>query len=299
MINMDNMNTNQMNRNESAIKFIYPAFIMMAVQLLVQLFAGQLMFFYKGYKYTEGTIEEFMSGYMASLSSDKFTLLVSALSTAILAIVFLLWYRSEIIHVANVSLRQKIKIRGRLGFCIVPGILCISVGAGVFATFTTYFISLVKPDLVVGSVDIVSVIRSSEPGMMNILFIIYFVILSPICQELVFRGLTLGFAERRMTFMAANFVQAILCGFFTMDVIQMIYSFLFSLVLGYVYFRTENILIPILCNMLFCVTRLLFYDVTMLGDSLILFFIVFFLAMALVYLGIMLVKKSKLSFSEK
>ena len=296
---MDNMNTNQMSRNESAIKFIYPAFVMMAVQLLVQLFAGQLMFFYKGYKYTEGTIEEFMSGYMASLSSDKFTLLVSALSTAILAIVFLLWYRSEIIHVANVSLRQKIKIRGRLNFMIAPGIFCISAGAGVFATFTTYFISLVKPDLVVGSVDIVSVIRSSEPGMMNILFIIYFVILSPICQELVFRGLTLGFAERRMTFMAANFVQAILCGFFTMDLIQMIYSFLFSLVLGYVYFRTENILIPILCNMLFCVTRLLFYDVTMLGDSLILFFIVFFLAMALVYLGIMLVKKSKLSFSEK
>lgn len=299
MINMDNMNTNQMSRNESAIKFIYPAFLMMAVQLLVQLFAGQLMFFYKGYKYTEGTIEEFMSGYMASLSSDKFTLLVSALSTAILAVVFLLWYRSEIIHVANVSLRQKIKIRGRLNYMIAPGILCISAGAGVFATFTTYFISLVKPDLVVGSVDIVSVIRSSEPGMMNILFIIYFVILSPICQELVFRGLTLGFAERRMTFMAANFVQAILCGFFTMDLIQMIYSFLFSLVLGYVYFRTENILIPILCNMLFCVTRLLFYDVTILGDSLILFFIVFFLAMALVYLGIMLVKKSKLSFSEK
>ena len=107
---MDNMNTNQMNRNGSAIKFIYPAFIMMAVQLLVQLFAGQLMFFYKGYKYTEGTAEEFFGGYMASLSSDKFTLLVSILSTLILTVVFLFWYRSEIIHAANVSLRQKMKI---------------------------------------------------------------------------------------------------------------------------------------------------------------------------------------------
>ena len=291
---MNNMNSNQINRNESAIKFIYPAFIMMAVQLLVQLFAGQLMFFYKGYKYTEGSAEEFFGGYMASLSSDKFTLLVSIMSTTILTVVFLFWYRSEIIHAANVSLRQKLRIRGNLNWMIIPGVLCVAVGAGVFATFISYFISSVKPDLVVGSVDVVSVIRSNDPGIMNILLILYFVILSPICQELVFRGLTLGFAERRMSFMMANFTQAILCGFFTMDLIQMIYHFLFGLILGYVYFRTENILIPILCNMLFCVTRLIFYDVTVLGDAIVLFFIIFFLAMALTYLGVVLVKKSKI-----
>ena len=291
---MDNMNTNQMNRNGSAIKFIYPAFIMMAVQLLVQLFAGQLMFFYKGYKYTEGTAEEFFGGYMASLSSDKFTLLVSILSTVILTVVFLFWYRSEIIHAANVSLRQKMKISGNLNWMIIPGVLCVAVGAGAFATFISYFISSVKPDLVAGSVDIVSVIHNNEPGLLNILFIIYFVVLSPICQELVFRGLTLGFAERRMSFMMANFAQALLSGFFTMDLVQMIYYFLFGLILGYVYFRTENILIPILCNMLFCVTRLLFYDVTVIGDSIVLFFVSFFMAMALAYLGVVLVKKSKI-----
>ena len=291
---MDNMNTNQINRNESIIKFIYPTFIMMAVQLLVQLFAGQLMFFYKGYQYTEGSAEEFFSGYMATLSSERFTLLVSIMSTVILTVVFLFWYRSEIVHAANVSLRQKLRIRGNLNWMIIPGVLCIAVGAGAFATFISYFISSVKPDLVVGSVDVVSVIRSNEPGIMNVLLILYFVVLSPICQELVFRGLTLGFAERRMTFRMANLTQAILCGFFTMDIIQMIYYFLFGLILGYVYFRTENILIPILCNMIFCVIRLLFADVTVLGDAVVLFFIIFFLAMALAYLGVILVKKSKI-----
>ena len=94
--------------------------------------------------------------------------------------------------------------------------------------------------------------------------------------------------------MMANFAQALLSGFFTMDLVQMIYYFLFGLILGYVYFRTENILIPILCNMLFCVTRLLFYDVTVIGDSIVLFFIIFFMAMALAYLGVVLVKKSKI-----
>mgnify|MGYP006873135467 CR=1 FL=1 len=129
------MNTNQTRNNESAIKFIYPAFLMMAVQLLVQLFASQLLFFYKGYKYTEGSAEEFFGSYMTSLSSDTFTLIVSVLSTAILSVVFLIWYRKEIIHVANVSLRQKLRTRGILNWVIVPAVICISVGAGAFATY--------------------------------------------------------------------------------------------------------------------------------------------------------------------
>ena len=101
-------------------------------------------------------------------------------------------------------------------------------------------------------------------------------------------------SEIGMSFLRFNFAQALLGGFFTMDLVQMIYYFLFGLILGYVYFRTENILIPILCNMLFCVTRLLFYDVTVIGDSIVLFFIIFFIAMALAYLGVVLVKKSKI-----
>lgn len=290
---MNEQNRNRLGQNESLLKFIYPVAIMACVQILVQLFAGQLLFFYKGYSYSNGTYDDFMNGYQASLTSDKFTLLVSVASTFILVIVFLLWYRKEIIHAANVSLRNKIKIIGQLNWKIIPGVILISLGAGVFATYISYFIALIKPDLLSGYVDIVSVISDGEPGIMNIIFLIYFVVLSPVCQELVFRGLTLGFAERRMSFMAANLMQAILCGVFTMNITQMIYYFLFGLILGYVYYRTENIIIPIICNMLFSVTRLVFYDVSIIGSSLVAFYLIFFMAMAGAYLGVVLVKKSK------
>ncbi len=291
---MNEQNRNGLGQNESVLKFIYPVAIMAVVQILVQLFAGQLLFFYKGYTYSEGTYDDFMNGYQASLASDKFTLLVSALSTLILVIVFLFWYRKEIIHAANVSLRNKLKIRGQLNWFIIPGVILVSLGAGVFATYISYFVALIKPDLLAGYVDVVSVISDSEPGLLNVILLVYFVVLSPVCQELVFRGLTLGFAERRMNFVAANLMQAILCGVFTMNITQMIYYFLFGLVLGYVYYRTENIIIPIICNMLFCVTRLVFYDVSIIGSSLVTFYVIFFLAMAICYGGIVLVKKSKI-----
>ena len=291
---MNEQNRNGLGQNESVLKFIYPVAIMAVVQILVQLFAGQLLFFYKGYTYSEGTYDDFMNGYQASLASDKFTLLVSALSTLILVIVFLFWYRKEIIHAANVSLRNKLKIRGQLNWLIIPGVILVSLGAGVFATYISYFVALIKPDLLAGYVDVVSVISDSEPGLLNVILLVYFVVLSPVCQELVFRGLTLGFAERRMNFVAANLMQAILCGVFTMNITQMIYYFLFGLVLGYVYYRTENIIIPIICNMLFCVTRLVFYDVSIIGSSLVTFYVIFFLAMAICYGGIVLVKKSRI-----
>ena len=291
---MNEQNRNGLGQNESVLKFIYPVAIMAVVQILVQLFAGQLLFFYKGYTYSEGTYDDFMNGYQASLASDKFTLLVSALSTLILVIVFLFWYRKEIIHAANVSLRNKLKIRGQLNWFIIPGVILVSLGAGVFATYISYFVALIKPDLLAGYVDVVSVISDSEPGLLNVILLVYFVVLSPVCQELVFRGLTLGFAERRMNFVAANLMQAILCGVFTMNITQMIYYFLFGLVLGYVYYRTENIIIPIICNMLFCVTRLVFYDVSIIGSSLVTFYVIFFLAMAICYGGIVLVKKSRI-----
>lgn len=292
---MNEQNPNRTGKNENILKFIYPVAIMACVQILVQLFAGQLLFFYKGYTYTEGSYDDFFNGYQASLASDRFTLLVSVVSTFILVIVFLLWYRKEIIHAANVSLRNKIKIRGQLSFLIIPGVILISLGAGVFATYISYFVALIKPDILAGYVDIVSVISESEMGLMNVILLIYYVVLSPVCQELVFRGLTLGFAERRMNFMAANLMQAILCGVFTMNVPQMISYFIFGLVLGYVYYRTENIIIPIMCNMLFSITRLIFYDVSIIGESIVTFYIIFFLAMAVCYFGIVLVKKSKVA----
>ncbi|MCR4610488.1 MAG: CPBP family intramembrane metalloprotease [Lachnospiraceae bacterium] len=289
---MNEQDYNRPRSNESIFKFIMPVLLMVAVQVIVQLFAGQLMFFYKGYKYETGTFDEFVAGYQQSLVSNKFTILVTIFSTVILAFVFLMWYRKEIIHAANMSLRKKCKIIGVLNWKIVPGIILIAAGMGIFATYVTYLITMFKPEYLGANTDMVAMIGTNDSALIDVLLIIYIVLISPVCQELVFRGLTLGFAERRMTFVSANIIQALLFATLSRSVTQMIYFFVFGLILGYIYYRTENIAIPVICNVLFSIARIVLYKVNVTESSLILFYILLFAAMAGAYLGIVLVKQS-------
>ena len=63
---------------------------------------------------------------------------------------------------------------------------------------------------------------------------IYAVILGPVCEELVFRGVTMRLVRRALPFWAANLMQAVLFGIFHMNWIQGIYAFVLGLVLGWI-----------------------------------------------------------------
>lgn len=65
--------------------------------------------------------------------------------------------------------------------------------------------------------------------------IIYSLILAPIAEECIFRGLTLGYLQRAIDrFWLANIIQAVLFGVFHRDLIQGIYAFAMGLCLGYI-----------------------------------------------------------------
>ncbi len=68
---------------------------------------------------------------------------------------------------------------------------------------------------------------------MNVMFLIYTILLMPICEELAFRGLTYRFARTALPFWAANLLQAALFGIVRFDVIEGIYAFCLGLFLGW------------------------------------------------------------------
>ena len=59
------------------------------------------------------------------------------------------------------------------------------------------------------------------------------VILAPLAEELLFRGITLKKAQKIMPFMAANILQAVLFGIYHMNLIQGVYAFVLGLILGF------------------------------------------------------------------
>ena len=64
---------------------------------------------------------------------------------------------------------------------------------------------------------------------MTIILFLYSVLVAPICEELIFRGVTLHHAQRHMPFWIANILQAFLFGVMHMNMIQGIYAFFIGL----------------------------------------------------------------------
>lgn len=78
------------------------------------------------------------------------------------------------------------------------------------------------------------------------------VVLAPICEELVFRGLTLKLAQKFTSrFWLANTIQAFAFGFIHLNLLQGTYAFALGLVLGYLYKKYQSLYVPIFMHMVF------------------------------------------------
>ncbi|MDD3277550.1 MAG: CPBP family intramembrane metalloprotease [Lachnospiraceae bacterium] len=102
------------------------------------------------------------------------------------------------------------------------------------------FLSAVMPQAMKNYSDL---IESSNLGELSFLAIITTVILAPVVEELVFRGLTLRLFRRSgVPFFMANILQAVLFGLYHMNLIQGIYAALLGLFLGYLANRYRTLL---------------------------------------------------------
>ncbi len=71
---------------------------------------------------------------------------------------------------------------------------------------------------------------------------IYTVLLAPIAEELIFRGVTLKLEKRVLKFAVANLIQAVLFGIYHQNIVQFVYAFLLGLLLGYICHLYDSIL---------------------------------------------------------
>lgn len=130
----------------------------------------------------------------------------------------------------------------------------------------------------------------------SLIMALYAVFVGPICEELIFRGVTMTYAEERLSFWAANLLQAGLFGLYHLNVIQGVYAFFVGLFFGYVYHKTKSIFPTMLLHMMFNA-----WGVFMDGKSFMykadtpIFFVVWFMVgIILTILGIFFTKKGSL-----
>ena len=127
---------------------------------------------------------------------------------------------------------------------------------------------------------------------MSVAMILYAILLGPVCEEFLFRGLTFFAAKKVMPVYYAILVQAIMFGAFHMNKLQGIYAFVLGLGLGYVMYLYDSLVITIIIHILFNLVGTLGSEyLPMGGDMLISFFFCTLASLVVSYLALVCLKK--------
>lgn len=116
----------------------------------------------------------------------------------------------------------------------IPAIIIMFVGLQYVIEFLLSLVATFLPSVME---NYNSLMQNSGLGEVSALTVIAVVIIGPIVEELVFRGMTLRLALKFSNgkFWIANIIQAFMFGLAHMNIVQGIYAFLLGMFLGYIY----------------------------------------------------------------
>ena len=86
--------------------------------------------------------------------------------------------------------------------------------------------------------EVAKTISSSTDSIFSLISII---VLIPICEEIVFRGVIFGYLKKRYNLIVSLIIQALAFGFMHGNIVQGIYTFILGLVLGIIYIYTNSL----------------------------------------------------------
>lgn len=155
-------------------------------------------------------------------------------------IVFSLWYYF------GCGKPKPAKVTSVLTPKTVIGTVILGIGIEFFVCTGVYLVGLILPDL----------IQSFEEAMQNmgvsensVPCIIATVILAPVGEEILCRGLILHYAKKvSKRFIIANTIQALAFGIMHMQLVQGTYAFIMGLVLGVLYERFHSLYLCMLAH---------------------------------------------------
>lgn len=114
----------------------------------------------------------------------------------------------------------------------ILGIIFLIPGTQYLSSIITAFISMIFPSWLETYEELMETAGLNDD--ISLIMMIYTVLLAPISEELIFRGVTYRIARRAFPFWIANIIQAFLFGVFHLNMLQGCYTFILGLFLGYV-----------------------------------------------------------------
>ncbi|HWT73879.1 MAG TPA: type II CAAX endopeptidase family protein [Mobilitalea sp.] len=171
--------------------------------------------------------------------SDQVFYLYSALAILVCGIVFFFWYRKESEGEPRGSFKNLAKPKNLIYLAIL-GISSQFFFSGILSLLTPFFIKIFTQ-----YADVVENLTSGNEIV--VLLLVLFV--APVTEELIFRGVILHMANRYITFLGANILQAVLFGIYHGNIVQGFYASLLGFLLGVIYYKYKTIFASIFLHM--------------------------------------------------
>lgn len=194
----------------------------------------------------------FLSGTAGVMDSYDYLMghlnLYSALIYLPVFVLFALWYYFAVTEKEGIR-RSFAKIKENVYPASIVWFLVAVFAMQHFITIIMTVINLAAPQLMEEYTELV---ESSGLTEYSVMWVISTLILPPLTEEIIFRGLIMKYLRRAgACFVIANLIQAVLFGIFHMNLVQGIYTAMFGFVLGWFAKRYDTLAVPILLHALF------------------------------------------------
>lgn len=160
---------------------------------------------------------------MESMSSSDVIMLITVIATLVTLIVGALWYRGHKPE-TDFTLKKVVNVK------LIAAMVCLGLSLQFIISMC---LNAVYPVLPQDLTDQYSKLMEQLIGGNIWLSLLATVILAPLAEEFLFRGVTMKKAQKFMPFMAANVLQALLFGIYHMNWIQGAYAFVLGMILGF------------------------------------------------------------------
>lgn len=277
------------NNVSNFFKALLPTIFVLVLQTFLSMAMGFLMVCKKAYEYESGGYMEFMKECMDEMLSANFNLAV-LLTYVVIALVLLgAWYKKAFGQEEKGRWKLSVLTEKPLQFGV--GVVAIAIGAQYLCMYIMSLLAMVFPEWLTNYEQLMESIGLTDEVTFPL--VLYVVILGPICEEIAYRGLTMGFAQKfTNTFWAANVIQAVLFAGLHMNPLQSAYTFFIGLLLGYFVHKTGSLLMGIILHMAFNATGVLGDVLLVSGSNQMQSAMILFGAMVVTYAGIILIKRN-------
>jgi hypothetical protein len=129
------------------------------------------------------------------------------------------------------------------------GIVVLVPGIQFFTSYLISILSILFPSWLEAYMELMD--TSGLGGNMAPMMTAYAILIGPVAEELIFRGVTLRSFRRVFPFWLANLCQAVLFGVYHMNLLQGVYAGALGLILGFVCERGGSIYLSIFLHILY------------------------------------------------